>query len=892
MRRQLLYFKRSFFGSSKPQTYSISRVLNGSPQQLYKIVSEVNNYKDFVPFVEDSFVSSRDAQQQPTKAGLKVGWKDITEKFECSLACQENERVHARSLQLDLFHELETEWKFKTANGDKCRVDFTLLYRFKNPLYDRLSFIIDLESLYIDIDSELVENALERMVENVKRVKWTPYEYKPSSGLYDTYSLVTPPLVHVEIVDYNAELQLGVDESYDLNVSENGIAITSETVWGALHAFTTLQQLIIYKHGRYMLERSVHVQDYPHFRHRGIMIDAARNFLPVDSILEQIDIMSLVKMNVLHWHLVDSQSWPLILECCPEMSNDAYSKSERYTIKDLQRVQKYARERGVRVIPEIDMPGHARAGWKQVDPSLVKCGCKFWNGFAVEPPPGQLDVLNNKTYAVIRNVYNELSDVFTDAYFHVGNDELQKSCYPQEWFNNQTLSDITKGYLTSVLPIFNSVRGRKLIMWDDVLTSEAAVANIPKNITLQVWHEPSNIKTIISKGYDVVVSSADHLYLDCGYGGFLTNDFRYVDSPENDDFNTGQAGSWCGPYKTWQRIYSFDFLRNLTDTEKEKVLGAEAVLWSEQVDFTVLTGKLWPRSAALAESLWGGNKDEKGLKLYDMNAVETALRYVPQNEVHQLRVYRGILLVIRNLSPSLNVDYFPLVIVSFQRVWPMDVNEWVSKIRLVYWEILANFQRNQFVEQINILFGWSTVEFISPVIHFLFRQFYTEDIETTNENLLNLLKIKENHVLKTVHQLYLRVDFEKVDHDSKMLIHLLYDIITHESFAKWIDSQNEEEKITWLELGAVIVQTKDDWNAFELVGLLVWVESIFLSCSPKLTPETIHNEQLERILSNSLQICSELAKFKPTVQFFEHSSAFLPRLMDIKIQPTNSLSQT
>ncbi|CCG24233.1 coenzyme Q (ubiquinone) binding protein [Candida orthopsilosis Co 90-125] len=141
MRGQLICFKRSFFGSSKPQTYSITRVLKGSPSQLYKIVSEVNNYKNFVPFVEDSFVSSRDEQQQPTRAGLKIGWKDITEKFECMLTCKENERVHARSVELDLFHELETEWKFRDANGDKCRVDFTLLYKFKNPLYDRLSFM-------------------------------------------------------------------------------------------------------------------------------------------------------------------------------------------------------------------------------------------------------------------------------------------------------------------------------------------------------------------------------------------------------------------------------------------------------------------------------------------------------------------------------------------------------------------------------------------------------------------------------------------------------------------------------------------------------------------------------------------------------------------------------
>ncbi|KAI5968030.1 HEX1 [Candida margitis] len=818
-RAHSICFTRSFFGSAKPQTYSITRVLNGTPQQLYKIVSEVNNYKNFVPFVEDSFVSSRDVQQQPSKAGLKVGWKDITEKFECSLTCKENETVHARSIELDLFHELETEWKFKNASGNKCR----------------------------------------RMVENVRSAKWSPYVYNSDSILFDLYSQMASPVIHVEISDYEADLQLGVAESYDLEASENGITISSETVWGTLHALTTLQQLIIYKHDRFMLERSVSIRDYPQFPHRGIMIDSARNFLPVESILQQIDIMSHVKMNSLHWHLVDTQSWPLVLKCHPEMSRDAYSEQERYTINDLKRVQSYGRERGVRVIPEIDMPGHARAGWRQVDSSLIKCGNKFWNGYAVEPPPGQLNIANNKTYQTIHDIYSELSEAFADDFFHVGNDELQKSCYPQDWFENQTLSDVTGKYLDSVLPIFNNRKGRRLIMWDDVLTSEGAVKELPLNITLQVWHEPSHIKNLTRKGYNVIVSSADHLYLDCGYGGFLTNDFRYSDSPENGGFNGGKGGSWCNPYKTWQRIYSFDFLSDLTDSEKGRVLGAEAVLWSEQVDFTVLTGKLWPRSAALAESLWSGNRNEKGLefsgnagfeqcllglsdlvkqssnlKVQSLAVVEPALAYVPQNEVEQLRVYRGVLLTIRNLAPSLNIEFFPLVIQSFQRFTQLEVNEWVLKLRLVYWEILANFQRNNFTEEIDYLFTWGDLSFKSPIIHFLFRQFFTEDPEVTNETLLHLLKIRQNHVLNEVHKLYLEVDFENVDHDSKMLIHLLYDIITHESFANWIDQQDEETKIQWLQLATVVVQTKDDWNNFQLVGLLVWAEQIFSKTSDTL----------------------------------------------------------
>lgn len=182
---------------------------------------------------------------------------------------------------------------------------------------------------------------------------------------------------------------------------------------------------------------------------------------------------------------------------------------------------------------------------------------------------------------------------------------------------------------------------------------------------------------------------------------------------------------------------------------------------------------------------------------------------------------------------------------------------------------------------INDLFSWSDLDFPSPVIHFLFRQFYTEDLDVTNESLLRLLKIKENHVLGAIQKLFLKVDFENVDHDSKMFVHLLYDIITHESFSNWVNQQIEEVKIQWLDLTAIVVQTKEDWNNFQLLGLLIWVESIYSEYAPKLNPETIKEETLERVLSNVLQIFAELAKFKATVQYFEHNSEFLPRLISI-----------
>ncbi|CAK9435279.1 uncharacterized protein LODBEIA_P57560 [Lodderomyces beijingensis] len=161
-----LVLKRAFFGSSKPQSYSISRVLNGSPEQVFDIVSRVDNYKNFVPFVEDSFITSRDGGNLPSGAGLKIGWNDITERFVCKLHCEENRNVYAKSVELELFETLETQWVFShvsTSKFPKCRVDFKLTYKFRNPLYNHLS------SMFAPQVSNIMIGAFEKQLKQQQR---------------------------------------------------------------------------------------------------------------------------------------------------------------------------------------------------------------------------------------------------------------------------------------------------------------------------------------------------------------------------------------------------------------------------------------------------------------------------------------------------------------------------------------------------------------------------------------------------------------------------------------------------------------------------------------------------------------------------------------------------
>ncbi|KAH8556552.1 putative beta-N-acetylhexosaminidase naga [Umbelopsis sp. PMI_123] len=478
---------------------------------------------------------------------------------------------------------------------------------------------------------------------------YTPFPTNSKRGTKHTLTKI-----NVEVSDLKADLQAGVDESYTLDIPAGSTGvIKAKTVWGALHALSTLEQIVLSDGGHGLeIEEPVSIKDSPKYTHRGIMLDTGRNFIPVKAILRQIDALAWAKLNVFHWHIDDAQSWPIHINAHPEMTKDAYSSKDVYSHADVKKVISYARARGVRVIPEIDMPGHSASGWQQIDPKIVACGNSWWSNdnwplhTAVEPNPGQLDILYPGTYKAIKSVYDELSGLFTDDYFHVGFDEVHQGCYNfssiiSDWFKadpKRTYADLGQHFVDNALPIFQNKKDRRVIMWEDVITAAGGVTanHVPKNVIMQTWNNgPNNTKLLTSQGYDVIVSSSDFYYLDCGHGGWVTNDPRYnvnyaptleaniadafaadpttAYSPTTFNYG-GIGGSWCAPYKTWQRIYDYDITVGLTASEAKHVLGGETPLWAEQNDEQTVDSKLWPRAAALAESLWSGNRDANGKK--------------------------------------------------------------------------------------------------------------------------------------------------------------------------------------------------------------------------------------------------------------------------------------
>lgn len=373
----------------------------------------------------------------------------------------------------------------------------------------------------------------------------------------------------------------------------------------------------------------LYVSDAPIFGHRGVLLDTSRNYYEVDDILRTIGAMSANKLNVFHWHVTDSHSFPLVLPTEPNLAGKgSYGPEMQYTPADVSKIVQFGLEHGVRVVPEIDSPGHT-GSWAEAYPEIVTCANMFWwpagsswaDRLASEPGTGHLNPLNPKTYQVLHNIFRDMAALFPEPFYHAGADEIIPGCWKVDptiqtfLSNNGTLSQVLETFINSTFPFLVSLN-RTVVYWEDVMLDSIVKVDPtlipPANTILQTWNNGmNNTKLIVSSGYRAIVSSADYYYLDCGHGDFLGNDSEY------DQLETGNGGSWCGPYKTWQTVYNYDITDGLSEEEAKLVLGGEVALWSEQADPTVLDARIWPRASALAETMWSGNRDEKtGVKRY------------------------------------------------------------------------------------------------------------------------------------------------------------------------------------------------------------------------------------------------------------------------------------
>jgi len=317
----------------------------------------------------------------------------------------------------------------------------------------------------------------------------------------------------------------------------------------------------------------------------------------------------MTKLNVFHWHITDSQSFALVFYAHPELSQKgAYAPHKVYHASDIKEIVEYGRVRGVRIIPELDAPAHVGEGFQNTN--LVTClHGQPWRSYCSGPPCGQFDVTKPELYELLYEMYSEMDEMFGYPHqFHMGGDEVHASCWNtssdvREFMIDRgwdlTESDYLKlwGYfqdrnLNNYRYATDNDPDRKPILWTSTLTEEDVIDEYlsPDDYIIQVWTtgrgSSSHIPHLLEKGYDVIISNYDVLYLDCGFGNWV-----------------GSGNNWCGPYKPWHTIYENDF-RGMAGNRTSQVLGGEVCSWSEPTDEGTLDSRLWPRASALGERLW------------------------------------------------------------------------------------------------------------------------------------------------------------------------------------------------------------------------------------------------------------------------------------------------
>ncbi|KAL0960600.1 hypothetical protein HGRIS_005632 [Hohenbuehelia grisea] len=307
--------------------------------------------------------------------------------------------------------------------------------------------------------------------------------------------------------------------------------------------------------------------------------------------------MSWVKINTFHWHVVDSQSFPLQVPGFEELSqHGAYAPEQIYSTADVKDIVSYAAARGIDVLMEIDTPGHT-AAISASHPEHIACNdASPWTDFANEPPAGQLRLASPSTVNFTASVISAAAAELSSTLFSTGGDELNTNCYTEDTATQADLKSQGRS-LEQALSVFMhathsalSKLGKTPVVWEEMVLEHNL--NLTKNAVVMVWISSQNAANVASKGFRIVHAPSDYFYLDCGAGEWLGKD--------------PSGNSWCDPFKTWQKSYTFDPLANLSASQSKLVLGGQQLLWTEQSSPENLDSIVWPRAASSAEVFWTG----------------------------------------------------------------------------------------------------------------------------------------------------------------------------------------------------------------------------------------------------------------------------------------------
>ena len=434
-------------------------------------------------------------------------------------------------------------------------------------------------------------------------------------------------------LDTSAARELG-PEGYRLDVDVVGVRIEAATTAGLFYGAETLRQLVETSDQQISVP-FVHIVDSPRFKWRGLMLDCARHFWSVEFIERLLDNMAALKMNTFHWHLCDDQGWRLEIKKYPRLTSVGSQRSGTkgrseisdgipyggfYTQDQVQQVVAYAAERHIEIIPEIEMPGHCTAALAAY-PEYSCRGGPFevgqkWGGYPDVFCAGQ-----DKTFEFLKDVLEEVMDLFPSRYIHVGGDEVSKDrwlscprCRARMQLEGLKDGNQLQSYFIRRMDSFLTTRGRRLIGWDAILEGGLA-----EHATVMSWRGRQPGVDAAKAGHDVVMAPSDYCYLD-----------HYQGDPKSEP-------PAVGGFLPLRQTYAFDPVpASLKPNETKHVLGLQGNLWTEYVDSEARAEYMFfPRAIALAEVGWTNpaNRDYNDfinrlpgiLKIFDADGV----RYRP-----------------------------------------------------------------------------------------------------------------------------------------------------------------------------------------------------------------------------------------------------------------------
>ncbi len=444
------------------------------------------------------------------------------------------------------------------------------------------------------------------------------------NGFAQNTSSIDNPTVEVS---YNsiAKLELYEDESYQLKVTKNKISITATTDIGIAHAFSTLYQLINNDADFYYIPE-ITISDSPRFTWRGLMIDCSRHFMPIHVLKRNIDAMALVKMNIFHWHLTDDQGIRIESKTYPELHEQG-SDGLYYTQNQIKDLVRYASVRGIHILPEIDVPGHASAFLTAMpEISSVPGNYLIERNAGVFDPT--LDPTNEKTYEVLTNLFVEVTALFPFPYFHIGGDENEGKHWDESKHIQQFMKDNDLKTNHDLQTYFNirlqkilKKENKTLMGWDEIMTDE-----MPKDVLIHSWRGKN-------EGFEEGGTQIKAAQL--GFKTVLSNGY-YIDrmQPASEHYVVD-------PLST----------ATLTKAEEARIVGGEATMWSELVTPLTIDSRVWPRTAAIAERFWSAKEVTDVENMYQrLNGVSNNLETIGVLHIRNKEV------ILKNITNYQNTD--------------------------------------------------------------------------------------------------------------------------------------------------------------------------------------------------------------------------------------------